>query len=177
MDMNTSLMVLSFLVVALITILIYYAAWVQKKMAQLKAVQPKPTATAATISPTMVLGAYERLTLFAERSKIDNLVNRLYNSDYSARDMHQTFLQTLRDEYDHNITQQLYVHPTVWEAITRMKDQNAYIINQMAALMPPNASALDLNKKLLDFTLNNPEATLNKVVLEAIQFEAKKLIG
>jgi hypothetical protein len=57
-----------------------------------------------------------------------------------------------------------------------MKDQNAYIINQLAALAPGNATALDLNKKILDFNMGNPDATMNKLVLDALQFEVKNLI-
>jgi hypothetical protein len=90
--------------------------------------------------------------------------------------MQQVLLNNIREEYDHNVTQQLYIKPELWEAVSKMKDQNAYIINQLAALAPPNATALDLNKKILDFTLGHPDATMNNLVLDALQYEVKSLL-
>ena len=57
-----------------------------------------------------------------------------------------------------------------------MKDQNLYIINQLASMLPASANAMDLNKRILDLTISNPQATMNDLVLEALQFEAKKLL-
>ena len=90
--------------------------------------------------------------------------------------MQQVLLQNIREEYEHNLAQQLYIKPEIWEAITKMKDQNSYIINQLAALAPVNATALDLNKKILEFTMNNPDSTMNNLVLDAMQFEVKVLL-
>lgn len=122
------------------------------------------------------LQAYERLALLTERIKLDGLINRLYDSSYTARDMHQVLLQTIRQEFEHNITQQIYVSAGVWSAVEKMKDQNMYIVSQLALVLPPEANAMDLNKAILQFSLSNPDATMNKLVLEAIQFEAKKLL-
>jgi hypothetical protein len=122
------------------------------------------------------LVACERLTLFAERTKLNNLISRLYQPHFSARDMQQTIIFSIKEEYDHNISQQLYVSPELWDAITKLKEQNIYITNQITATLPSNASALDLNKRLIDFTLQNPKSTMNQVVLEALHFEAQRLM-
>lgn len=122
------------------------------------------------------LGAYERLALLAERTKLETLISNLYQNGYTARDMQQVVINTIRQEYAHNITQQIYVSPGVWGAIEKMKDQNMFIVNQLAATLPQEANAMDLNKAILQFTMANPTATMNKLVLEAIQFEAKKLL-
>jgi hypothetical protein len=57
-----------------------------------------------------------------------------------------------------------------------MKEQNSFIINQIATTLPPDASALDLSKQLVQFALENPEATLNNLVLDAIRHEAQQLM-
>ena len=149
-----------------------YMLWAQKKFSQLEGDAAKKEE-----GLRIQMAAYERLTLLTERTKLNALVNRLYDSSLSARQMQQVFLNNIREEYDHNVTQQLYIKPELWEAITKMKDQNAYIINQLAALAPGNATALDLTKKILDFNLSNPDATMNKLVLDALQFEVKSLIN
>lgn len=122
------------------------------------------------------LQAYERLTLFTERIKLENLISRLYVNGMSARDMQGALQLTIKDEFDHNITQQIYVNPDIWTAVSKMKDQNLYIINQLAAMLPANANAMDLNKRILDLVMSNPQSTMNNLVLEALQFEAKKLL-
>ena len=148
-----------------------YMLWAQKRFSQLEG-----DTFHKTEGLKMQVAAYERLTLFAERTKLNSLVNRLYDSSLSARQMQQVLLNNIREEFDHNVTQQLDIKPELWEAISKMKDQNAYIINQLAALAPPNATALDLNKKILDFNLGHPDATMNKLVLDALQFEVKNLV-
>ena len=73
-------------------------------------------------------------------------------------------------------SQQIYVNPEVWNAVTRLKDQNIYIINQLAASLPFEASALDLGKRILEYSMMK-DAELNQIVLDALQFEAKKILN
>ena len=121
------------------------------------------------------LQAYERLTLYAERAGLKNLVSKLYADDISAREMQMTLLQTLNNEYEYNVTQQIYVSPEMWKAITKLRDQNIFIINQIAATLPANAAAIELSKTLLQYAVNK-DAELSTIVLDALQFEAKKIM-
>jgi reverse gyrase len=124
----------------------------------------------------LLLQAYERLALFTERIKLESLISRVYLNGMSAKDMQQALQRSIKEEFEHNITQQIYVNPEIWQAVNKMKDQNLYIINQLAAILPSNANAMDLNKRILDLVMNNPQSTMNNLVLEALQFEAKKLL-
>lgn len=121
------------------------------------------------------LQAYERLALFTERAGLKNLVTRVNPETDSAAGMHYALIEDIKTEYNHNITQQVYVTPEVWNAVTRMKDQNIYIINQIASAMPGNASAKDLSKSILEYSLQE-NAELGNIVLDAIQYETKKLL-
>ena len=170
--MDTTVIVLCSVIAALVGGFVYYMLWAQKRFDVLEG-----DTTKKTEGLHIQIAAYERLALFAERIKLGSLVNRTYDASLSARQMQHVLLATIREEYDHNITQQLYIKPELWDAITKMKDQNSYIINQLAALAPNNATALDLNKKILDFNLGNPDATMNRLVLDALQFEVKNLIN
>jgi len=124
----------------------------------------------------MKLQALERLTLFAERSGLKNLVERLNDGKKSAAEMHQLLTDTLRSEYEYNMTQQIYVTPEVWHAITRLKDQNIYIIHHITSNLPPDASGSDLCRMVLEYSMT-PNAEMNVIVLDAIQFEAKKILN
>jgi 2C-methyl-D-erythritol 2,4-cyclodiphosphate synthase len=121
------------------------------------------------------LQAYERLTLYAERAGLKNLVSKFYADGISAREMQMNLLETLNTEYEYNVTQQIYVAPELWKAVTKLRDQNIFIVNQIAASLPANAPAMDLSKALLEYSMT-PNAEINKIVLEALQYEAQKIL-
>lgn len=122
------------------------------------------------------LQAYERLTMLAERISLQNLLSRVPNAGLSSRQMQLSLIDAIRQEYDYNISQQVYVSPEVWRAVNNLKEQNIYVVNQLASAMPFQASAMDLNKQIIDFLINNPKASLHNIVLEALNFEAKKIM-
>jgi hypothetical protein len=122
------------------------------------------------------LQAYERLVMLAERISIPNLVSRLNQPGLSAREMQLLLLESIKQECEYNATQQIYVSPVSWEAVKNLKDQNMLIINQVAASLPPEASSIDLNKMLLDFVMTQKKGALHSIVLEALNYEAKKIM-
>lgn len=121
------------------------------------------------------LQAYERFTLFAERSSLKNLVSRTSSSGMTVVDLQLALLETLRTEYEYNVSQQVYISPEMWKAIGNLKDQNIFIINQLAATLPSEANAIELSKRILEYVAST-NAELSTVVLSALQFEAKKLL-
>ena len=122
------------------------------------------------------LQALERLTLYAERSGLSNLIGRIDSTGLNASDYYQILTHTLKTEYEYNLSQQVYVSQEVWHAITRLKDQNIYIINHITANLPPQATAVDLSKLILEYSMT-PNAEMNSIVLDALQFEAKKILN
>ncbi|MGN6267257.1 MAG: hypothetical protein ACTHM5_16375 [Ginsengibacter sp.] len=122
------------------------------------------------------LQAYERITLLTERIALQNLLSRQNNPGLSCRQMQISLIDSIKQEYDYNISQQIYVSPEVWRAVNNLKEQNIYIINQLAATLPPQASGIDLNKHIIDYLINNANASLHNIVLEAINYEAKKIM-
>lgn len=121
------------------------------------------------------LQAYERLSVFAERASLKNLVARTPFATLNVVDYQLTLLDTLKTEYEYNVSQQVYVSADMWKAVGNLKDQNIFIINQIAAMLPPNTAAIELSKRLLEYS-SNKDAELNVIVLDALQFEAKKLL-
>ena len=121
------------------------------------------------------LQAYERLTIYTNRVSLKNLITRLHSNNLTAYELQAGCLDALRSEYEHNLTQQNYVSPEIWKAVTNLKDQNTFIINQLAATLPPGASAMDLSRIILQYA-DTENAELSDIVLQAISYEAKKLI-
>jgi len=121
------------------------------------------------------LQAYERLTLFCERCGLQALIGRLDFSRESIAVGQALLTDTIRSEFEYNQSQQIYVHPEIWQAVTKLKDQNIYIINQITQMMPAQATGADLSRAILQYSTSE-NAELNKVVLEAISNEARKLL-
>lgn len=133
----------------------------------------QPAATPG--NPQLPLQAYERLTLLTDRITLKNLVTRMHSTDFTAAELQAGMVEAIKSEYEHNVTQQIYIRPEVWKAVTNMKEQNIFIIHQLAATLPPQANAVELSKLMLEYS-NNNNAELSAIVLDAIQYEVKKLI-
>jgi len=148
----------------------------QMKEAEKKlAADPKPPIDGLP-SRQLQLQAYERLILLTDRIALPNLIQRVNQPGLSAREMQSLLTFSIRQEFEHNITQQLYVSPEAWDAVRNYKDQNLLIVNQVGSFLPEGAGGNDLNRQLLDLLMQNPKASLQNVVSEALSYEAKKLL-
>lgn len=130
----------------------------------------------ADSSKTLQLQAYERLALVADRIGLPNVISRVNISNIGARDMQMLITQAIKEEFDYNITQQIYVSPEAWQAVKNLKEQNMLAVNQLAALLPPDATGLDLNKLVLEYVMTNKKGSLHEVVSEVLSYEAKKML-
>lgn len=122
------------------------------------------------------LQAYERLVLLTERIALPNLISRLNQPGISAYEMKIILTENIKQEFEYNSTQQLYVSPVGWDAVRNLKEQNIMTVNQVASTLPPTASAADLNKRILEIIMSQPNGALHELVAQALNFEAKKLM-
>ncbi|MCZ2101750.1 MAG: hypothetical protein LC107_09455 [Chitinophagales bacterium] len=74
------------------------------------------------------LQAYERLMMFCERMNIDNLAYRLSSSEMTVMDLKQAMLIAIQQEYEHNVSQQVYISDKLWEIIHLVKEQVQSVI-------------------------------------------------
>lgn len=92
------------------------------------------------------LQAYERLTLFIDRINPSNLFIRLHQPGMSAREIHSVIISEIRAEYQHNISQQLYISTTAWNIISRVKEDTLSLVKHAITNLHPEASAVELSK-------------------------------
>jgi len=95
------------------------------------------------------LQAYERLVLFIERVNPANMLLRLNATSYSAHELYSLAVEEIRNEYQHNITQQIYVSGRAWNVVKHVKEDTLGIINNALRSLPETASGLDLSKTIL----------------------------
>jgi len=99
------------------------------------------------------LQAYERMTLFLERIAPQNLLIRLNNPGFSARDFQKVLLDEIRNEYNHNASQQVYMGEEVWNQIRNAKEDLVILINEAASHMSAEATSIDLSKKIFEMVM------------------------
>ena len=108
-------------------------------------------ANRATLAPLRIQ-AYERMILFLERISPTNLVMRTHHSGISAHELHGELIKALRAEYDHNISQQVYLSVGAWEMIKTAKEETAKIINISAEKTAASATGLDFGQNVISIS-------------------------
>ena len=176
--MDTWQMVGALLIALVLGGTLAYIFWRERsKAAREEKQMPRSDNNNPGINPLQLqLQAYERLILLTERIALPNLISRINQPGIAGKDMQMMLTHTIKQEFDHNITQQLYVSNEAWDAVRNLKEQNIHIINQVASYLPTDVSGNDLNKQLLEMIVQNPKMTLHNVVAEVLSYEAKKLM-
>jgi len=100
------------------------------------------------------LQAYERMSLFLERINPSNLVPRVNAANYSARELHQKLLREIRDEYNHNLSQQVYMSDAAWNLVKNSMEEVVMIINDAASGLTDDAKGLELARIIMEKTID-----------------------
>jgi hypothetical protein len=95
------------------------------------------------------LQAHERLIIFVERINPANLLVRLHQQGIGIKELQNLIVNDVKSEFQHNIAQQLYVSPTSWNVIRKLKDDTVAMINNAVQGLPDTATGVDLSKKVL----------------------------
>lgn len=122
------------------------------------------------------LQAYERLALYLERIHPRALMPKLYVSGMSALDLHQAVSHIITTEFEHNLSQQIYVSNQVWKTVQGVKEQELAMINHIMQLLPADASGKELHQRVVDFIVTNENDLPVEVALEVVNNEAKMVL-
>ncbi len=99
------------------------------------------------------LQAFERLVLFLERISPEQLVLRVDASGMDAGQYHRVLLQTVREEYEHNIAQQIYISLKAWELVKAAKESVIQLINLAKKDLKEDATSIDLASKIVELKM------------------------
>ncbi len=112
------------------------------------------------------LQAYERICLFLERISPNNLVPRLNSTNLTARELQTLLIRDIREEFNHNLSQQLYMSNEAWSTVKMAMEQTITLINEAAAELEEEATNMDLVRGIFDRVLQLPEnATENALIV------------
>jgi len=96
------------------------------------------------------LQAYERVVLFLERISLESLLVRVSSPDMSSSQLHSAMLNAIRSEFEHNLSQQIYMSQQAWEVVRNARSNMIKIINSEVEKIPPDSSGMALSKRLLE---------------------------
>lgn len=91
------------------------------------------------------LQAYERVIIFLERIAPENMIIRTHKSGMSAKLFHSELSKAIRTEYEHNLSQQLYMSETAWELVKNSKEEMQKLYNLASSKMEDGATGIDLS--------------------------------
>lgn len=120
------------------------------------------------------LQAYERFTLLLERISPQSLLIRVNPQEMNAGKYHQELLNGIRQEYEHNLSQQIYISPILWETIRGAREKLIGIINKSSEEIEDTAPALNLSKKIFDNYMNE-EIDPIAIAMNELKKEVAKL--
>jgi hypothetical protein len=102
-----------------------------------------------TIMPVR-LQAYERMALFLERISPQNLIIRINQPGMSAGELHAVLIREIREEYSHNLSQQIYMGQGVWALIRNAMEDMVSVTNTSAQGLDPQAPSIELAKRIFE---------------------------
>ena len=94
--------------------------------------------------------AYERVILFLERIDPNNMIIRTHKNGMNAITLHRKLLKIVREEYTHNMSQQVYINPKSWKIVLNAKDETIQILNVAINNLTQDSSGLDLSAKIFE---------------------------
>jgi hypothetical protein len=113
----------------------------------------------------MQVDAYQRLVLFLERISPNNMVMRLNNPGLPAGAFQAKLLESIREEYEHNLAQQIFVSTDAWRMTANSKEEVSKIVNMAATKLAPTAMATDLARGIFEITAQLETQPTEKAIL------------
>jgi hypothetical protein len=101
------------------------------------------------IIPTR-LQAYERMCLFLERISPHNLVLRVNEPGIDTAQFQQKLLQEIRNEFNHNLSQQVYMSDQSWNLIKKSMEDILALINTASLQVAKDAKSVELAKMIFE---------------------------
>ncbi len=120
------------------------------------------------------LQAYERIILFLERISIESLLMRHNQAGMTSMQLHSELLMSIRNEFEHNLSQQVYVSAKGWEMVKSARAQMIKIINTAAEKTNPATAAIELNKKILE-NISEYQKTPTQAAIDFLKSEVQGL--
>jgi len=158
-------------IVALVTYSMVKAFLDRERQAHFAKFQMKSHA----ITLPLRLQAYERMAIFLERLAPNNLILRSNEGEFNALELQAHMIEEIRQEYNHNVAQQIYLSEEAWQAVVHAKEEMIALINNASEGLEKDAPAIELAKAIFQQVIDSG----NDVISDRLKFvkeEVRELI-
>lgn len=166
--------ILKYIIPSLLVLLASYLSIYLFLKNETKKKQLEISASTKEITLPIRLQAYERIVLFLERISPNSLLIRVSQPGMSAFQLQAALITNIREEFEHNLSQQLYISSIAWEAVKNAKEEIVKIINTSAIKLTENeqASGDDLNRKIFEMIMQM-EKLPTYIAIERVKSEIR----
>jgi len=169
---------LDILLVTIPSLLVFLTAWLLLRNMirndQDKRRQELILQNSRTITPIR-LQAYERVVLFLERISLESLLVRTNSPGMSAAQLHSALLNTIRSEFEHNLSQQIYMTQQAWEVVRNARSNTIKLINTEFEKAPETATGIEYSRQLLEKVMEM-EKEPTRTAVEYIKNEVARMM-
>ncbi len=114
--------------------------------------------------------AYERLVVMLERISPQSLVLRHSSHAASAGMLQLELIRSIREEFEHNVSLQMYVSIECWEKISKAKDETSELVKIAFTRVRPESTAMDLTREIINLDAKVGNSAVKDALL-AIRIE------
>jgi len=126
----------------------------------------------STITPIR-LRAYERIILLLERTTPNVLILSVAKPDMTNMELHTQLLASIRQEFGHNLSQQIYVSDEIWNHVKAAQESLLRLVNTCSSTCNPTDSASILAERIIK-VYNESEHTPTEIAIEKLKSEVRK---
>jgi len=122
------------------------------------------------------LQAYERLTLLFERIHVPTLIAKFKRPNMSSGELQASLMVAIQQEFEHNVTQQIYISDKLWQVVLAAKQQLYNQIDQVMIKVAYTEDGDSFSKALIEH-FSHRENDPGRKAIFAIKQEAKLLVN
>jgi len=173
MDISLMNELIKYILPSIITFLVVY--YFMDKRSQTNSNPSTTPKDQTNVLLPLKIQALERMVLFLERISLNNVVPRLNDSSLTAKEFQYVLCNEINQEFEHNMSQQLYIPSNTWNMIVLAKDQTIQQIIQSSQTLAADAKARDLAIAILNQTISDKDMTPSAQAIELVKAEFQKL--
>lgn len=121
------------------------------------------------------LQAYERLILFLERIEPNQMIPRVHRPAMSSAVFRRELQKTIRDEFEHNLTQQLYVSSDAWNKLIESRNAVTQLVELAGKSVGDDATGVQFSNALFEI-LAKAGVSPTAGAIETLKSEARQLL-
>ncbi|MBS1623036.1 MAG: hypothetical protein JST83_03385 [Bacteroidetes bacterium] len=122
------------------------------------------------------LQAYERMALFLERVAPAAVISRVMDPDMVNHELQLAIIRNIRSEFEHNLSQQIYISSDAWNLIVSAKDELIKATGMIAQQISPDTAAPQVARIILESIANSGQMLPTQTALEFLKNEARELL-